>query len=121
MQLKLKKMNWLVRLFFGKADGICLAPFGIYFKCPNSMTIPQIVNHERIHELQQYELMVILFYPLYLLEWGIKSLLLLSFRSGYYSISFEVEAYRHDHMVHYSEHRKPYAWVKYLLVLNPHK
>jgi len=119
MQLKLKKMNWFVRLFFGGAAAVTLAPWAIYFNKLSLATIPTIVNHERTHELQQYELMVILFYIFYCLEWLIKSILIMG--NAYRSISFEVEAYRHDHMVHYNETRKPYTWIKYLFVLYPKK
>lgn len=119
MHLKLKKMNRLIAFLFKKVTAVTLGPWGIYFAKGPYITIPTIVNHERTHEAQQFELMFILFYVWYVLEWIIKSILI--FGNAYRSISFEVEAYRYDHILNYNSIRKPYAWIKFLFVLYPKK
>ena len=45
----------------------------------------------------------------YVVEWLVK---LSQKRNAYYRISFEREAYRHEHNLNYLRHRKHYAWWK---------
>lgn len=63
------------------------------------------INHEKIHLVQQLELLIIPFYIIYLIEWIFK---------GYRNISFEKEAYTHQEDMNYLEwRRKSYAmWRK---------
>ena len=59
------------------------------------------INHESIHGEQQKELLIIVFYIIYLIEWIFKK---------YKNISFEKEAYAHENDLNYIEWiRKPYA------------
>lgn len=58
------------------------------------------VNHEKIHGRQQLELLIILFYIIYGIEYIIKS---------YRKISFEKEAYTHQNNLDYLKTRKLYA------------
>lgn len=48
----------------------------------------RLINHERIHLLQQLELLVLPFYVWYLVA---------LWRKGYHGIGFEREAYANDH------------------------
>ena len=63
------------------------------------------INHEKIHLVQQLELLIIPFYIIYFIEWIFK---------GYKQISFEKEAYENQEDMNYLEwRRKPFAmWRK---------
>lgn len=80
---------------------ISIFPF-VFYKGdkPNKKTL----NHERIHLKQQLELLIILFYIIYLVEWIFK---------GYWSVSFEKEAYEHEYNYNYLKDRKLFnMWRK---------
>jgi hypothetical protein len=85
--------------------------FGIVF-AKNKMSNKDL-NHEAIHTAQMKETLFILFYILYLVEWMVK----LCFKgNAYQNLSFEKEAYKFQDNLNYLENRKPYSWVKYLLI-----
>ena len=73
------------------------------------------LNHEAIHTMQQWEMTYAGFYLWYIVEYLVR---LVQYRfkteKAYYNISFEREAYAHEHNPHYILHRRPMAWVKYL-------
>ncbi len=69
------------------------------------------MNHEHIHTRQMLELLVVGFYLWYVLEWLIR---LPRKGNAYRHISFEREAYAHEHDLGYLAHRKPFAWWHYL-------
>ena len=85
--------------------------FGVLFCHPDSKITPQLINHERIHTAQMLEMLVVGFYLWYTVEWLVR---LLMRGNAYLNISFEREAYKHEDEPDYLEHRKHYAWVKYL-------
>lgn len=85
--------------------------FGVFFVHPGVNVNERLINHERIHTAQMRELLYLPFYIIYLVEWGIR---LMMRGNAYLSIGFEREAYLHERDLDYLEHRKPYAWVKYL-------
>lgn len=67
------------------------------------------INHEKIHTAQMKELLYVFFYILYVLEWVLNL-----FRYGfnhraYRMISFEREAYTHEHQLWYKYSRKHFA------------
>lgn len=84
--------------------GILLAPKG------GSVT-QTILIHEAIHTRQMKEMFYVFFYLWYFAEWLIR---LFGKGSAYRRISFEREAYRHEHDKQYLKNRKPYDWVRYL-------
>ncbi len=57
------------------------------------------------------EMLYVFFYLWYLIEWLIR---LFGKGNAYRNISFEKEAYLHDHNRNYLNERKPYDWLKYL-------
>ena len=63
-----------------------------------------LINHERIHLMQQLEMLVIPFYLLYLFE---------LITRGYRQISFEKEAYENEKNPRYLLERKWYSWLRY--------
>ena len=75
-----------------------------------------LINHERIHLTQQLEMLVVLFYVWYVLEYLFR---LVQYkgnkRLAYRNISFEREAYSNDRNIEYRKTRKPFSWVKYLI------
>ena len=107
----LKGISWFMSI-----GGITLWPFIIlremYQKEWMDFKRTRIIRHESIHIAQQGELLVLPFYVLYILEWGVK--LLIYGRRAYYNISFEREAYGHEDNKYYLQTRKPYSWVKYI-------
>ena len=85
---------------------------GFLFVHPEIILTKELINHERIHTRQMIEMLIIPFYLWYLLEWLIR--LPLPGRA-YMNLSFEKEAYRNMDNLNYLEHRKPFAWFKYLI------
>ena len=63
-----------------------------------------LINHERIHLMQQLEMLVIPFYLLYLFE---------LITRGYRQISFEKEAYENEKNPRYLLERNWYSWLRY--------
>lgn len=90
-------------------DAINIA--GLLF-CRRSTKITQeLVRHEQIHTRQMIEMLFVGFYLWYLIEWLIRIPMK---GNAYRHISFEQEAYDHMDEKHYLEHRRPYAWLKYI-------
>jgi hypothetical protein len=61
------------------------------------------LNHENIHGRQQLELLLIVFYLVYFIEWIFK---------GYYHVSFEKESYKNESNLSYLKNRKWFAMWK---------
>ena len=72
------------------------------------------IRHEEIHWAQQKEMFIIFFWLWYIFEWLFRSVAYWSFRKAYKYMSFEMEAYFHDDLLYYLEHREKYYWTKYL-------
>lgn len=73
-----------------------------------------VLNHEEIHGEQQKELLIVIFYITYVLEYIIKLCITFDHDRAYKSISFEQEANRHEHDLNYISTRHHYAWIKYV-------
>lgn len=89
---------------FGRYTAINL--FGVVFARKGRTINKVVINHEYIHTLQQRELLWIPFFILYVGEW---LLLLIRYRSvfkAYRNISFEREAYDHEHDMNYPRKRR---------------
>jgi hypothetical protein len=100
----LNNLSW-----FLKIGGITLFPFIILRdKYKGDKTI---LNHESIHIEQQKELLVIIFYLWYVLEWLVRLFLK---GNAYRNISFEREAYQNECDVDYIKNRKRFSFLKYL-------
>ena len=99
--------------FYRNYVGLCLWPF-IILRNPSLRQDRTLINHERIHLRQQAELLLVFFYPLYFLEWLLKSGWYGSFYKGYRNISFEREAYLQQQNLHYLEERRPFQFLQYL-------
>lgn len=71
------------------------------------------LNHENIHGMQQVEMLLVLFYAWYIIEYLVR-LVMYSFNSdkAYRNISFEKEAYRNETDFNYLRNRKHFAWIR---------
>lgn len=100
-------------LFYRDYVGLTLWPF-IILKEPHLKTDTVLVNHERIHLRQQQELLLFPFYLLYLIEWLFRSIYYWDSYKAYKNLSFEREAYSHEHDLEYLQHRRPFSFLRYL-------
>ncbi|MDE6535355.1 MAG: hypothetical protein K2K82_05020 [Muribaculaceae bacterium] len=73
-----------------------------------------MINHERIHDAQQRELLYIPFYILYLLEYLVRLIQFRNHKKAYYGISFEREAYANDRDFGYLANRRLFGFRRYL-------
>lgn len=89
--------------------GWCLNLFGIYWTRDTSWIDRYVVNHERIHDAQQRELLWFPFYMIYVLEWVLRLCMLRSWKKAYMAISFEREAYAHGRDFGYLSGRRRFA------------
>ena len=71
-----------------------------------------VIRHEEIHGQQQKEMLIVLFYLWYAVEYLVRLVICRSHKEAYRNISFEQEAYLFEGDPSYS--RKPYAWLKYV-------
>ena len=95
-----------------KAINIC----GILFVRSKAKMKDTDINHEAIHSKQIFEMLIILYYIWYLVEWLIRVLFSKDrfTHQAYKNISFEQEAYNNQDNLDYLKQRKHYAWFKYL-------
>jgi hypothetical protein len=103
------KLEWLFEKVLKGYAGIALFPF-IFVK---SLERKKLINHEKIHIRQQLELLVLIFYIIYGLEWLINKIKGMSNDDAYRNISFEREAYSNDKNMNYLSNRKFWAFIKY--------
>lgn len=89
--------------------GICLNFFGLFLTQDKSWIDKYVINHELIHSAQQKELLWIMFYIIYLIEWVIRLCQFRNLKKAYYNISFEREAYAHGNNLKYLQTRITYA------------
>ncbi|MDY5631977.1 MAG: hypothetical protein SPF56_05725 [Bacteroidaceae bacterium] len=89
--------------------GYCINLFGTLWTRDRSWIDRHVINHEQIHTAQQLELLVLPFYVLYVLEWLVRLIQYRNMEQAYMNISFEREAYKHGHNLHYLKHRRHFA------------
>jgi len=85
--------------------------FGVLFVRKGVVVNDRLLNHESIHTAQMREMLFVLFYIWYVIEWLLKL-----FKYGlnsYYHISFEREAYQHEADFSYLKGRKMFAWLNF--------
>ena len=93
--------------------GLALLPF-VFVKSHQLATKPFLINHERIHLRQQAELLWLPFLVLYFLNYGINLLRYRNRDLAYRNIVFEREAYEMDKDLNYLQHRKLFAFMKFV-------
>lgn len=96
--------------------GYAAMAFGIWcFLAPEVKSPSQrLLNHENIHLYQQVELLFVLQWACYLLEYAVRLVLYRSHSKAYRNLSFEREAYDNEGNLDYLKARKRFAWLKYL-------
>lgn len=104
-------LSWLFRKNF---VGMAIFPF-ILLRDKNDKGDLHLVHHERIHIIQQLELLVIPFFMWYGIEY-VYRLIQYKFdgHKAYRNISFEREAYANEHDLDYLKKRKFYSFIKYI-------
>lgn len=95
--------------------GIALYPF-VFFGHPKSKLNKVLVNHEKIHLRQQLELLIVLFYIWYIVEFLVRLVQFKNWYMAYKNISFEREAYAKETDFNFLGQRKFWNFLKYLRV-----
>lgn len=73
-----------------------------------------VERHETIHGEQQKEMLIVLFYLWYLVEWLVKWIYYRNRTTAYKNISFEREAYANQHDAAYLDVRSHFSFFKYI-------
>lgn len=73
-----------------------------------------LINHEKIHLRQQLEMLVFLFYFIYMLDYLLKIVRYKDKNIAYRNIIFEREAYSNESDMNYLKIRTFWSWRKYL-------
>lgn len=91
------------------AAGMAIFPF-ILIQRPEFKEDEVLINHEKIHLVQQLELLLIFFYIIYLIHYLINLARYRNHRAAYMNIVFEREAFHMDSDLLYLKRRKLFAW-----------
>jgi len=94
-------------------SGITVYPF-IFARENYLRTHKTFVNHEKIHLRQQVELLIILFFIWYILEFLVRLIQFRNRKKAYRNISFEREAYANESNADYLANRKIFSFFNYL-------
>ena len=94
--------------------------FGVVFvrndyKFASDDAYNRLLRHEAIHTKQMQELLYLPFYVWYLLEWLVRLVMYRDRHKAYRNISFEREAYANQYTPGYTERRRHYAFLQYLV------
>ncbi len=93
--------------------GITLYPF-IFLKLSKDKDNTVFINHEKIHLRQQIEMLIILFYVWYGIEYLIRIIQYKNKKTAYRNISFEKEAYQNENNLDYLKKRRFWRFLKYI-------
>lgn len=93
--------------------GITLYPF-IFLKFSKDKDNTVFINHEKIHLRQQIEMLIILFYVWYGIEYLIRIIQYKNKKTAYRNISFEREAYQNENNLDYLKKRRFWRFLKYI-------
>lgn len=94
---------------------ITLFPLGIYYRSKEIRDDQTIRNHELTHWEQQKEMLCLLFYLWYLLEYLVKLIRYMDHQKAYRGIGFEQEAKSYEGDAEYLSRRKPFHWLRFVL------
>jgi hypothetical protein len=100
-------------LTLGFASAIALYPF-VFVRNKALWKDRVLVNHEKIHLRQQIEMLILVFYLFYVVEFLIRLIRYRSRYEAYKNISFEREAFYHQTDLAYLRKRKFWAFLKFL-------
>ena len=74
------------------------------------------IRHETIHSKQQIELLIIIFFIWYLLEYIFRIFQYWNLNKAYRNICFEREAFANENNKEYLDNRKLFSFIKYLWI-----
>ncbi len=94
-------------------SGMAIFPF-VFIKHPEVRHNQTVINHEKIHLMQEVEMLWIGFFIWYLLEFMLKWILYRNMWKAYRNISFEREAYAHEGDFLYIKNRRMWHFLRYL-------
>ncbi len=94
--------------------GMMLFPFIIVRHTPPTPFANLVINHEKIHFRQAWELFIVGFYIQYGIEFLINLIRYKNRHRAYRAVSFEQEAYANQYNFNYLQTREPYNWVQYI-------
>ncbi len=100
------------RIFPYSYVGLSVWPF-IFLRDRDLMGDQILINHERIHQRQQLEMLLLPFYIWYLTEWLYRWVRCGDPYQAYRDISFEREAYSQEANPAYLTRRKPFSFLRY--------
>ncbi len=102
---------------FGRRSAIT-GPFGVIIRyCYLSHEhLSNFINHEKIHHVQWWECLIVLYPIIFLIEFAIYSIIFGDLDKGYAYTAFEQEAYRFQDDPTYLKRRKPYAWLIFIVI-----
>lgn len=103
-------ISWL---FAKNFRGLAIYPF-IFLKDKDLKENLTIINHEKIHLRQQIELLWVLFFLWYGIEFLIRWIQFKNPLTAYLNISFEKEAYGNEANSEYIKNRKFWNFTQYL-------
>lgn len=91
--------------------------FGLVFARKEFKPLSKVTeDHERIHMAQMKELLFLLFYLWYVIEWLVRLIQYRDRKEAYLNISLEREAYSNQNNLGYLRSRKKYRNLKYLSI-----
>jgi len=93
--------------------GLSLWPF-IFLRDRSLLSDEVLINHERIHQRQQLEMLLLPFYIWYFTEWIFHWMRLGDPYLAYRAISFEKEAYMQEENLEYLSTRNPFGFLRYI-------
>ena len=89
--------HWLFRLPVFRQFVAVTLPWGIYFRDPADQVDAGIIAHELVHVRQREAIGVVRFYLDYACQFASNYLRSWDFDDAYRKITFEQEAYAHEH------------------------
>jgi hypothetical protein len=92
--------------------GITIFPF-MFLKYKALKGNRVLVNHEKIHLRQQLELLIILFFIIYGVEFLIRLIQYRNWKLAYRNISFEREAYKNELHLDFLKSRRIWSFIQY--------
>lgn len=96
-------------------QAITLCPLGIFYRSVEISNDQATRNHEFIHWKQQREMLCLLFYLWYLIEYLIRLIRFMDHQKAYRSIGFEQEAKMYERNPDYLSGRKHFHWLRFAI------
>nr|WP_296312162.1 hypothetical protein [Winogradskyella sp. UBA3174] len=92
--------------------GITIFPF-MFLKYKDLKSNKVLINHEKIYLRQQLELLIVLFFVIYSIEFLVQLIQYKGWNLAYRNISFEREAYRNESDLDFLKKRRIWNFIHY--------